>query len=298
MWTDTDRDETRYDGSEEAPEADSWEPGDPNAYWRRRFFILCGGVVALGLCAWLFPGAHQGRPSAAASASMAALASQQALPPAATGNAWSPSPAPKPSASPRAPGGSPKQKLSLAYRPRTSASASGGHTCGSVVLSLTTTQSAYSAASQPKFKVYAVSTAKGSCTLRYGAGSVAVMVTRHGQVVWNSTACKPKEAPAVTFTQGVPQVLAMTWDRGAGGPAGCAGSLPAGSDGPLDAVAMMTMMNGKSSPVATFKLASGKSATAKPKKAQPKKAQPKKAQPKKSKSTSGGSSTQYKPRQG
>jgi hypothetical protein len=289
MWTDTDRDETRYDGSEDAPEADSWEPGDPNAYWRRRFFILCGGVVALGLCAWLFPGAHQGRPSAAASASMAALASQQALPPAATGNAWSPSPAPKPSASPRASGGSPKQKLSLAYRPRTSASASGGHTCGSVVLSLTTTQPAYTAAAgQPKFKVYAVSTAQGSCTLRYGAGSVAVMVTRHGQVVWNSTACKPKEAPAVTFTQGVPRVLAMTWDRGATGPAGCAGSLPAGSEGTLDAVAMMTMMNGKSSPVAKFKLASGTSAPAKPKKAQPKKV----------KSTSSGSSTQYKPRQG
>src|SRR3984957_18348140 len=63
---------------------------DPSAYWRRRFFILGGGVAVLGLCAWLFPGGHPAAPraSATAQASMAALAKRGDLPPAAYGGAW------------------------------------------------------------------------------------------------------------------------------------------------------------------------------------------------------------------
>jgi len=50
----------------------------------------------------------------------------------------------------------------------------------------------------------------------------------------------------------VPQLLAVTWNRKASGPAGCAGSLPAGDTGTFDAVAMRT--GGQSSPVTTFKI--------------------------------------------
>src|ERR1700761_4297314 len=102
MRTDAEHDETGQDVHREAADEPVRRPGDANTYWRRRFFVLCGGVVALGLCAWLFPGAHQSRPSAAVRASTAALASRQALPAAATGPAWSPSPVPKPSPSPTA----------------------------------------------------------------------------------------------------------------------------------------------------------------------------------------------------
>ncbi len=82
-----------YDGSYD----EGWDPGKDRAFWRRRFFILCAGVVALGVCAWLFPGAHQpsARTAAATRASVAALARRQALPPAAYGSAW---PVPSPSA--------------------------------------------------------------------------------------------------------------------------------------------------------------------------------------------------------
>src|ERR1700730_17527239 len=75
-----------YDGSRD----EGWDPGADRAYWRRRFFILCAGVVALGVCAWMFPGAHQpsARTAAATRASVAALASRQALPPGAYGSAW------------------------------------------------------------------------------------------------------------------------------------------------------------------------------------------------------------------
>ena len=70
-------------------------------------------------------------------------------------------------------------------------------------------------------------------------------------MVWDSTACKPPAAAAVRFTLGVPQVLSITWDRRAGEPAGCAGTLAAGESGTFDAVAMA---DGQSSPVRSFTL--------------------------------------------
>lgn len=248
-------------------------PGDPNAYWRRRFAILAGGIVALGLCAWLFPGGHQAsRPSAAASASMAALASGKALPAAAYGSAWpgrahggqagpraghSPSARPRaavhPAAHPAAHAARPKAKIGLAYHP-------GGRQGGAVspckpsdiVLSLFTSQPGYGQKAKPEFDVYAVSTSPAACTMAYGPGSVRVIVTRRGRVVWNSATCKPPAARRTRFTLGVPRMLAITWNRGAGKPPGCAGSLSAGAWGTFDAVAMT---GGQTSRVRSFKLA-------------------------------------------
>jgi hypothetical protein len=236
---------------------------DVAAYWRRRFLILCGGVAALGVCAWLLPGAHDsGSPTAAASASMAALAQQQSLPPAATGSAWappSPTPRPTPSASPAslaATAKPAKQKVSVADRPQASTTpAAPACSPAGIVLSLFTSQPSYTAGEAPKFSVYAVSTSGSACTMAYGAGSVQVVVTQHGQVVWDSAACKPAAAQNARFTLGVPQMLTLSWNRTASGPAGCAGSLPAGADGTFDAVAMRGGQSGQSSPVVTFKLA-------------------------------------------
>jgi hypothetical protein len=238
---------------------------NPDAYWRRRFFILAGGLVLLALLAWLLPGRHPG-PSAGASAgaraSMAALQSQDALPSAAYGSAWpvpspkpsataTPKPAAKASAKPKtAPSGS---KTSASPRPTASASAGAIAPCkpGDIVLSLFTSQASYSQDAQPQFNVYAVSTAASQCQMAYGAGSVRVIVTKNGQVVWDSAGCKPPAAKTVRFQRGVPQLLTISWNRHATSPSGCAGSLPAGASGTFQAVAMIT---GQTSPVRTFAL--------------------------------------------
>jgi hypothetical protein len=119
------------------------------------------------------------------------------------------------------------------------------------VLSLFTSQTSYSQHALPKFNVYAVSTSATACTLTYGPGSVRVVVTRHGHVVWDSARCEPATAKRVPFTLGVPQVLTVSWNRHAAGPSGCAGSLSAGAWGTFDVVATTA---GQSSPVAVFKL--------------------------------------------
>jgi hypothetical protein len=255
MRMDADSDEEGCGDGYDASGDEAWDPGNDRAYWRRRFFILCGGVVALGACAWLFPGAHQ--PSAhdvsATRASMAALAKRQALPPAAYGSPW-----PEPSKAAASPTPSPvvASTAGAAYHPGPvpSASASASPAAcapADIVLSLFTSQSSYAKGARPKFSVYAVSTSATACTLAYGASSVRVVVTRHGQVVWDSAACKSAAAEPAAFTLGVPHVLTIVWDPKAAAPAGCAGSLPAKTRGTLDAVAMS---DGQSSPVHTFKL--------------------------------------------
>ena len=96
---------------DDAPEpGGTWEAADASAYWRRRFFILCGGVAALGLMRGCSPARHQaGQPSAAARASMAAAATRQALPAAATGQAWAPSPSAPPARRPEASRAAPRR---------------------------------------------------------------------------------------------------------------------------------------------------------------------------------------------
>jgi hypothetical protein len=271
MWMDSDRDqdgEGDYDYDYDAT-PDLGRARDPNAYWRRRFFILGGGVAVLGLCAWLFPGGHPAAPrtSATAQASMAAVERRGELPQAAYGSPW-PSPTPTVTASASvaatasAAGTAARKRASRAYpnpgqTPSPTPSGSGapakGPRCAAsnIVLSLFTGQSSYGQGAAPQFNVYAVSTSSAACTLSYGPGSVRVVVTRKGRVVWDSSACKPPAAPTVRFTLGVPQVLSLSWNRAAKTPAGCGGTLPAGSWGTFDAVALT---DGQSSPVRSFTL--------------------------------------------
>jgi hypothetical protein len=233
----------------------SRQPTDPSAYWRRRFFILGGGLAVLAVLAWQFTGKGPSASTPAAdSSSMAALRAAQTLPSAAYG-----SPAAVPSlATPveipptTPPPTTPSTKQASAH-PSATSTASAGPSCapGDIVLTLVTSQASYGQAAQPEFHVYAVSTASSPCQLAYGAGSVRVVVTRHGQVVWDSSACKAAAAKPVQFQLGVPQLLTVSWNRQATGPAGCAGSLPAGATGTLDAVAQAA---GQSSQVRTFKL--------------------------------------------
>ena len=268
---DAERDDEGYDDDGDASDDDAWDLSDHGAYWRRRFFILCAGVVAFGICAWLLPGArHAAVTSAAARESGVAAATRGSLPPAAYGPAWS-SPVPSPSPTP-SPGDSAKlaektkklHKVGTSYHPRHSASPSASSTSptgkvkagaactpADIVLSLFTSQASYGRNARPRFNVYAVSTAAADCKLSYGRGAVQVIVTNHGHVVWNSAACDPPPAKPVRFTLGVPQLLTLTWNRKAASPAGCAGSLPADFTGTLRAVAMS---HGQSSPVRTFSI--------------------------------------------
>jgi hypothetical protein len=266
MWMDADSDEERlseeydsaYDAKYDTAAGEGWDLGADRVYWRRRFLILCAGVIALGVCAWLIPGVHSpsARATAQARRSAAALSKRQVPPAVAYGRAWaSPPPAtsgPPPSTAPA--------KLANANRPATGRPASpkspaaGTSPCApaGIVLSLSTSQASYPRGARPAFSVYAVSTEAAACTLSFGAGAVQVIVTRKGHVVWDSAACRPAPAKLARFTLGVPQVLTLTWNPRAARPSGCGGSLTARESGTFEAVAMS---HGQASPVRAFRIA-------------------------------------------
>ena len=215
---------------------------DEAAYWRRRFLVLaCGlaivGGISWGLSALLGPA----RPLRTGGAAQASLAVQDTLPPAALGY-----PAGVHPSSPGKP--SPRSTANSVH----SVSPDAACSPSALVLSLFTAQSTYGPGQQPQFEVYAVSTAPGSCTLAFGPSLVRVVVTRHGRVLWNSAKCPPstRAVRSVRFTQGVPQVAALAWNRKALTP-NCAGSLPTGTRGTVNAVATAY---GRSSPARPFTL--------------------------------------------
>jgi hypothetical protein len=49
MRMDADSDQEECGNDYGASDDEVWDLGDDRAYWRRRFFILCGGVVARGM---------------------------------------------------------------------------------------------------------------------------------------------------------------------------------------------------------------------------------------------------------
>jgi len=238
MWIDADSDEERlseeydsaYHARDDTAAGEGWDLGADRVYWRRRFLVLCAGVIALGVCAWLIPGVHSPSERAAAKArrSVAVLNKRQALPVAAYGSAW------------------------VSATPAARATVTSRCAPAGIVLSLFTGQASYPRGARPSFGVYAVSTEAAACTLPFGAGAVQVIVTRDGHVMWDSAACRPAPAKPTRFTPGVPQVLTLTWNPKAARPSGCGGALTAGEWGTFDAVAMS---NGQASQVRAFRIA-------------------------------------------
>jgi hypothetical protein len=259
------------DQSEPGGTGESWgaepsvaEPGEYHDYWKRRFYILAGGLAVVGGITWGLS-AVLGPARPVSVGGRASLAVRDSLPAVAYGAASGrPGPAATPagaatSASPAAPGSpSPSPAALPGASPSPSAGTGPGGTAGrcppeSIVLSLFTSQSRYGPGQPPRFEVYAVSTAPGTCDLAYGPSVVRVVVTRAGQVIWDSAACKARASAAakpVRLAPGVPEVAVIAWDRQAS-PPGCAGSLPAGASGTFDAVAMA---DGRSSAVRAFTL--------------------------------------------
>jgi hypothetical protein len=258
----------------------------PDAYWRRRFLILASGLIGLGLLTW---GASAllgpAKPIGAGQSARAVAENRKTLPPAAYGlpampptdpasasseqvgpnqgvtSAAAPvrgglTPSGPPAGSIAASVGGPAQpspaRGTATAGPGVTASPAAGCQPGSIVLSLFTGKPRYGPAEQPRFTVYVVSTAQAPCRVAYAPPFARVVVTRNGQVVWDSAACAAADGGvrSASLTPGVPTVVLLAWNRKAPSQ-GCAGSAPAGTTGPMAAVAMAA---GKSSPVHWFTL--------------------------------------------
>lgn len=174
------------------------DQGEADAYWRRRVYVLAGGVTAIGLVAWACSGSDhkkstaQVRDAAATAAGVTPAVTPAAAVPAATVTVTvTPSVAPSP-------------------RRRS------GDRCDEqdVVVALTPDKQVFQGKEQPHFRMSVVNTGDKSCTFDVGARALRLRITSGSYPVWSSDRCAAGPASNLQLLRrGVPYIADLTWDR-------------------------------------------------------------------------------------
>ena len=85
---------------------------------------------------------------------------------------------------------------------------------GTVVLSVFTTKASYPGGQDPRFDVYAVSTAPLPCTFDLGPGTLHLEVMSSGRVIWDSSDCARSDSTwTARLSRGVPVIESIRWNR-------------------------------------------------------------------------------------
>ncbi len=215
------------------PNAQSNEEQDApaDAYWRRRFFALVGGLGVVGLLIWACSGLVGGKPASQATgtgqagkAAAAAYGSGAATSPAARPGVTSPAPSATSSGLASGAPASPTTSPARSARSAARAGPSGGtgrattaaSTCpaADIVLTLLPSKASYGPHDMPTFQIDVVSTDNATCTFGIGPRSLRVVVTHGSQLAWNSGACLQNAASRVIqLHRGVPVVVPVGWNR-------------------------------------------------------------------------------------
>jgi hypothetical protein len=181
---------------------------------------LLAGLGLIGVLVWAFAGGG-GKPGAPTAGSpqtyglLPAAASHRA---AATDGAKTSRRAPAASSSARSPGSglptpspTPDQEAGQLTQDEGPA---GVCAPGTVVLSVFSAKPSYSGGQDPRFAVYAVSTAAGPCTFDLGPGTLHLQVLSSGRVIWDSGDCaRSEDTWTARLSRGVPVLESMTWNR-------------------------------------------------------------------------------------
>jgi hypothetical protein len=199
-----------------------------DAYWRRRFFALVGGLGVVGLLIWACSGLVGGQPASqttgtgqAGRPAAAAYGSGAATPPAAKPVVTSPPPSATSSGLASGTPASPTTSPARSARSARSASGTGraaaaASTCpaADIVLTLLPSKATYGPHAMPTFQIDVVSTDNATCRFGIGSKSLRVVVTHGSQLAWNSGACLRDAASRVSqLRRGVPVVVPVVWNR-------------------------------------------------------------------------------------
>jgi hypothetical protein len=194
MEPDTDR--TRY--ADEDVEADG---GDVEAYWRRRVYVLAGGIALIGLAAWACSGGGHKRSTA------------QVRNAAATVSPTTSAAAAVPSATP-----SPTATVTVTASPSVSASAPrrAGDQCdaGDVVVGLAPAATVFTGHQHPRFSLSVVNTGRRACTFDVGPKALLIRISSGTDRVWSSAKCvSGAGANLQLLRRGVPYLATLDWNR-------------------------------------------------------------------------------------
>jgi hypothetical protein len=179
------------------PEADV-AGGDVEAYWRRRVYVLAGGITLIGLVAWACSGSGHKRSTAQVRNAAATVSPTAAAPPAA---APSPTATVTVTATPTA-------------TPPTTKHAGDQCDAADVVVGVTPTGTVFKGKQHPRFGLSVVNTGRHACTFDVGPKALLIRITSGADRVWSSAQCVPHPAASLQLLQrGVPYLATLDWDR-------------------------------------------------------------------------------------
>ncbi|MCO5968105.1 hypothetical protein [Actinoallomurus soli] len=178
--------------------------GEADAYWRRRVYVLAGGITAIGLMAWACSGPDHKKPTAqvrnAAATTMTPLQVT-----------------PTPAVTPAAPSAAATPTVTVTVTAGVPAAAPRkGDPCddADVVVGLTPTKDIYQDKEHPRFRISVVNTGRRACTFDVGAKALRLRITSGSDPVWSSDRCadRPASEPRL-LRRGVPYIADVDWDR-------------------------------------------------------------------------------------
>jgi hypothetical protein len=187
--------------TESAERLDAELDHDTDAYWRRRVYVLAGGIAVIGLMAWACSSSGHKK-------STAQVRNAAAMSPAVT--------APTP---PTASGGtSPVPTVTVTVTPTVTPAVPkrSGDRCddGTVVVGLTPTSTVYSGKVHPRFGLSVVNTGRRTCTYDVGPKSLQVTIASGPDRVWSSARCAGGPGSNVQMLRrGVPYLATLDWNR-------------------------------------------------------------------------------------
>jgi hypothetical protein len=190
-------DTERTDG----PDGDAYEDhGDVEAYWRRRVYVLAGGIALIGLMAWACSGSGHKKPAAQVRDAAATTSPQPGLS-AGAGTAATPTPA---------------VTVTVTVTPTTAPARHAGDQCDpeDVVVGVTPAATVFKGKQHPRFSLSVVNTGRRNCTFDVGPKALRIRINSGPDRVWSSDRCVDRAGPNLQMLKrGVPYLPTLDWDR-------------------------------------------------------------------------------------
>jgi hypothetical protein len=175
------------------------EQGDVEAYWRRRVYVLAGGITLIGLVAWACSGSGHKKSTAQVRNAAATMSPAAA--------------APAPAATP-----SPTATVTVTATPKAlpAEKKHAGDQCGAgdVVVGVRPAGTVFKGKQHPRFGLSVVNTGRRACTFDVGPKALLIRISSGTDPVWSSARCGGGAPANLQMLQrGVPYLATLDWDR-------------------------------------------------------------------------------------
>jgi hypothetical protein len=189
----------------ERPDREEFEDyGDAEAYWRRRVYVLAGGIALIALVAWACSGSDHEKPTTQVR-DAAATTSPHALSVTGTGAGAGAGATPTPTVT-----------VTVTATPPGTPAGRGGDQCdpGDVVVGVTPARTVFRGRQHPRFSLSVVNTGHRACTFDVGPKSLLVRISSGADRVWSSDRCVDRAGGNLQMLRrGVPYLATLDWDR-------------------------------------------------------------------------------------